>query len=146
MERVDKAAAKAALLAVTNKLRAKKPNKSAETRQLRAERRRQLVEEIVHQLTVGETGSSQKFNYRFALQRAVTALKNGATPAQLRACPKLQEAADWSELVEPLRAFAVAKRLPPADLFDSLIAISRKGVGAATVSNAATTAPKGRRK
>jgi hypothetical protein len=64
-------------------------------------------------LLVLNTGTTKKWSARFALVRAVTAMKLGATAEDLRACKALMEVADWFALETPVREYAAIVKADP---------------------------------
>ena len=59
-------------------------------------------------LVLLDTGSTKKWSARFALVRAVTAMKMGASAEELRGCKALMTVTDWPALEQPVRDYAVA--------------------------------------
>ena len=59
-------------------------------------------------LVLLDTGSTKKWSARFALVRAVTAMKMGARAEELRGCKALMTVTDWPALEQPVRDYAVA--------------------------------------
>lgn len=101
-----------ALSALSAKLNPERGKKTAELDAAKEARRLERLAKTLEVLTTGETGATSqnsKWSPKVALQRAVTAVKLGATTEELQACKALHEVAPWSELVEPVTEYAEAK-------------------------------------
>ena len=88
-------------------------------------------------LTNGKAASKQ-WTLRYALQRAVNALKAGITEEEIRGCKALMEF-PWASLEEPVRRYSVAVNADPelvAKALCSQVALVAKAKPAAEVSKA----------
>lgn len=106
--KIDKKQATAALSNLTQAKRViegKAVTKKAQKREAVIARRE---EEKKAALVLLDTGSTKKWSARFALVRAVTAMKMGASAEELRGCKALMTVTDWPALEQPVRDYAVA--------------------------------------
>lgn len=106
--KIDKKQATAALSNLTQAKRAiegKAVTKKAQKRDAVIARREAEKEAA---LVLLDTGSTKKWSARFALVRAVTAMKMGASAEELRGCKALMTVTDWPALEQPVRDYAVA--------------------------------------
>lgn len=117
----DQQAASRALSALSEAIRGPRGAKKAAEEAAKAERRRARKEAILAVLTSGDPGvKSENWNARFALTRAVTAVKNGATAEELRECTQLLLVAPWATLVEPVTEYATARGINPTPVLEAL--------------------------
>ncbi len=135
--KIDKKLATAALSNLTQAKRAlegKAVSKKAQKREAVLAHRE---EEKKAALVLLDTGSTKKWSARFALVRAVTAMKIGASAEELQGCKALMTVVDWTALEQPVRDYAVAVK---ADA-DKIVGILCKTKAVSNPIAAPTPAP-----
>lgn len=122
-DKIDRKQATAALSSLTQAKRAIEGKAVTKKVQKREAVLAHREEEKKAALVLLDTGSTKKWSARFALVRAVTAMKMGASAEELRACKALMAVTDWSALEQPVRDYAVAVK---ADADQIASALCRK--------------------
>lgn len=120
--KIDKKLATTALSNLTQAKRAlegKAVTKKAQKREAVLAHRE---EEKQAALVLLSTGSTKKWSARFALVRAVTAMKMGASADELQGCKALMTVVDWTALERPVRDYAVAVKAD-ADKIASILCV-----------------------
>lgn len=106
--KIDKKLATAALSNLTQAKRALEGKVVTKKVQKREAVLAHREEEKQAALVLLSTGSTKKWSARFALVRAVTAMKMGANSEELQGCKALMTVVDWTALEQPVRDYAVA--------------------------------------
>lgn len=113
---VDKKMANSALNALSTALSgprgAKKQEKEAEKMKRREERRAKTLR-VLHTGKTGTKAINSQWSPKVALQRAVSAIKDGAEASDLQKCEALQKVAPWHKVKEAVITFAKAKGVDP---------------------------------
>lgn len=91
-------------------------------------------------LLVLSTGTTKKWSARFALTRAVTAMKLGASAEDIRACKALMDVADWFALETPVREYAAIVKADP-DKIAGALCVKKVALGNPIVAPAPEPAP-----
>ena len=106
--KIDKKLATAALSNLTQAKRALEGKAVSKKVQKREAVLAHREEEKKAALVLLDNGSTKKWSARFALVRAVTAMKLGASAEELQGCKSLMTVVDWTALEQPVRDYAVA--------------------------------------
>jgi len=137
--KVDKKLASQALNALTQVKRTIEGRAVTKKDQKRIEVLARRESEKLAALTLLDTGATKRWSVRFALVRAVTAMKAGATPDEVRNCKALMSVVDWSALAEPVREYAMAANANVDTVLDALC--KKKMEIAPVISLAPATVP-----
>jgi len=118
--KIDKKLVTAALSNLTQAKRALEGNAVSKKVQKREAVLAHREEDKSAALVLLSTGATKKWSARFALVRAVTAMKLGASAEELQGCKALMTVVDWSALEQPVRDYAVAVKAD-ADKISSIL-------------------------
>lgn len=120
---VDKKMASSALNALSTALSGPRGAKKQEKEAEKARRREERLAKTLEILSTGVTGAkaaNSQWSPKVALQRAVSAIKDGATVEDLQKCSALQKVAPWHKVKDAVKVFAEAKAVDPAVLMAGL--------------------------
>jgi len=131
--KVDEKAALKALSNISKAVADKRAEKRAAEEAARVAKRDARKANLLAILHTGKPGAkSDIWGIRYALAKAVTATKFGATADDLRACEALQAVAPWGDLRDPVVEYCEAMAADTGKILAGLNALSTPAAAPAT--------------
>ena len=122
---IDRAAALEALNKISVAVHGPRGQKKREYDEAKEARRQARKAAVLEALTTGKpTSSKAVWNARYALTKAASAVKDGASADELRQCTQLLLVAPWAQLSEAVEQYATARHIDAAPLLEALCQVA----------------------